>query len=197
MSEQDKPKNPRTMKGKSIYRIPEERKAAARVLYESTPGITQQQVADEIGVSRRSVENWCIEEGWNKVHLMPPTNMTEAAQQVADRYTGKLAEYGDDISAEQKQVALKETAVETAVDLRAQLLDRHRREWQPIRNRVYKQLDPRSSMSEKERFEASKTTKINAETLAILQLGERKAWGIDKPGEDAGQQNVTVVIERS
>lgn len=195
MSEEGKkrPGNPNPVQ----YRIPEERKAAARALYESTPGMSQEQVADEVGVSRRTVEEWVRKDGWNKAPLLPQTGMTEAAQKVADRYTGKLADYGDDISAEQKQVALQETAVETAVDLRAQLLDRHRREWQPIRNRVYKQLDPRTPMDEKTRFEMSKTTKINAETLAILQLGERKAWGIDKPGEDAGQQNVTVVIERS
>lgn len=193
MTEEKKP-HPNT--GRAAYRISEDRKAAARVLYESTPGMTQEKVAAEIGVSRRTVENWCIEDGWKKVPLLPPTNMTDAAQAVADRYTGKLSDYGDDISAEQKQAALKETAVETAVDLRAQLLDRHRREWQPLRARVYKQLDPRAAMDEKTRFEMSKTTKINAETLAIIQLGERKAWGLDKPGEGDGPGNVTVVIER-
>lgn len=182
-------KKPHPNTGRQAYRIPEERKAAARVLYESTPGMTQDMVADEVGVSRRSVEEWVRKEGWNKAPLLPPTGMTEAAQAVADRYTGKLTEYGDDISAEQKQVALQQTAVETAVELRAQLIDRHRREWAAPRKLAYEAIQKRD-------FELAKLAKISSETLRNIQDGERKSWNIDKP-EDDGSKGVTVVIERN
>lgn len=190
---------PHPNKGRPHNHIPDERYAAARVLYETTPGMTFIKLAEETGMSVRALEERSRGEGtWSKCPLLPNSAMSERAQVVADVYTAKVADYGDDISKDQKLAAMRATAEDVAVDMRAQVLDRHRREWQPIRNRVYKQLDPRTQMDEKTRFEMSKTTKINAETLAILQLGERKAWGLDKPGEgDGGSQGVTVVIERS
>lgn len=176
------------------HRIPEERFIAARVLYESQPGATFKSVADEVGVSARSIEDRSrADGGWNKVPLLPPNGMSEAAQKVADNYAGRLEEYGPDLTPEAKHQAMVDTAVDTAISVRAQLIDRHRKEWQAIRSRAYKQLDPRSGMSEEERFNMSKTTKINAETLKILQEGERKAWGIDSV--DEGKPSV-VVIER-
>ena len=183
--------------GHGGQRIAEERYVAARVLYETIPGMTVERLAQETGISEKALKTRNQKDGgWKHTPLFPRTPMSEAAQQVADRYTGKVADYGDEISAEHKHAAQVETAVEVAVDMRAQLLDRHRREWQPFRTRVYKQVDPRSGMSEKDRFEMSKTTKINAETLAIIQMNERKAWGLDKPGESDTTQGVTVVIER-
>lgn len=183
--------------GSGGHRIPEENYVAARVLYETTPGMTLERLSEETGISDRSLKKRsAIDGGWKNTPLVPKAVLSERAQAVADTYTGKVADYGDEISAEQKQVAMQEAAVEVAVDMRAQVLDRHRREWQPIRSRVYKQLDPRTPMDEKTRFEMSKTTKINAEILAITQLAERKAWGLDKPGEGDTTQGVTVVIER-
>lgn len=177
-------------KGKPLHRIPEERYAAARVIYETTPGMTFQRLAEETGISYRALEERSKRDGhWTKVQLLPPTGMTEAAQAVADRYTGKLSDYGDEITAEQKTVALKETAVETAVEMRAQLIDRHRREWAGPRKLAYESMQKRD-------FELAKLAKINSETLRNIQDGERRAWGIEKPEEDGGK-GITVVIERA
>lgn len=169
------------------YRIPEEQYAAARVIYETTPGMTFVKLADETGISWRSLEERSRKEGWTRRELLPPTNMSDAAQAVADKYSGKLAEYGPEIGAEQKQVALQETAAEVATDLRGQLIERHRREWGAVRNLVY------DGLRKREYGDIAKLAKISAETLQIIQSNERKAWGIDKPGDDA---KLTVVIER-
>lgn len=183
------------MKGKQLHRIPEERYVAARVIYETTPGATFASVAEETGVSARSLEERSkVDGGWTRRALLPPQGLTEAAQAVADRYTGKLAEYENDPTPAQKQAVVQSVAAEVAVDIRAQLLDRHRKEWSVFRSRVYKQVDPKSGLSEDERFNMSKTTKINAETLQIIQQNERKAYGLEKgEGDD---KKVTLVIDR-
>lgn len=180
------------------YRIPEERFQAARVLYETLPGMTFDKLAEHTGVSARSLEDRSRADGtWSKMPLLPPKNMSDAAQAVADHYTKKVTEFGDEITEEQKKVALVDTAVEVAVDLRAQLLDRHRREWDVLQYHLNKNLDPRNTMADKEKFERAKFIKITAETIQIKQAGQRKAWGIEQAGDDQTQNGVTVVIERA
>jgi len=188
MSDENKNRAERS-KACTAHRIPEERYAAARVMYETTPGITYAKLADEVGISYRSLEERARKEGWTKRHLLPPNGMTEAAQQVADTYSGKLEEYGPELSPEQKQIALQETAVETAIELRAQLIERHRREWGAIRQMVYEGIKKR------EYGDVAKLAKISAETLQIIQSNERKSWGIEKQNPD-GDAKMTIVIER-
>lgn len=189
MSANEEGKAPHPMKGKTAHRIPEERYVAARILYETTPGATFKSIAAETGISWRGLEERSKKDGgWAKRSLLPPSGMNEAAQQVADRYTGKLADYGDDITAEQKQAAVVETAAEVAIDMRAQLLDRHRKEWGAIRQLVYRNLKAGEFNGQ------CKLAKISAETLQIVQSNERKAYGLDKGGD--GDTSVTVVIDR-
>lgn len=189
MSANEEGKAPHPMKGKTAHRIPEERYVAARILYETTPGATFKSIAAETGISWRGLEERSKKDGgWAKRSLLPPSGMNEAAQQVADRYTGKLAAYGDDITAEHKQAAVAETAAEVAIDMRAQLLDRHRREWGAIRQLVYRNLKAGEFNGQ------CKLAKISAETLQIVQSNERKAYGLDKGGD--GNTSVTVVINR-
>lgn len=172
--------------GAKGYRIPDERKAAARVLYETVPGLTQDQVAEDIGVSARSIQEWVRKEGWTKAPILPPTGVTEKAQEVADKYKAKLSDFGPEVTPEQKHQALQETAVETAVTYRAQLLDRHRREWSGPRTLIYEAMKTKN-------FELCKVAKISAEALQIIQQNERKAWGIDPVNPDAPS---TILIER-
>lgn len=176
---------------KPAHRIPEERYVAARVLYESTPGMTFAKCADETGIHWRSLEERSKKDGgWTKRSLMPPTGMTEAAQAVADQYSSKLANYGESVTPQEREAALKETAVEVAVDLRAQVLDRHRKEWRIVDMLLGEHVKARD-------FDKAKLTKITAEALAIKQLNERKAWGLDVKGEEDTSKGVTVVIERA
>ena len=188
MSTTQEGKTPHPLTGKRQHRIPEERYVAARLIYETTPGASFKSVAEETGISVRALEERSKKDGiWTKRALLPPHGLSDAAQAVADRYGTKIAEYGDEISAEQKQVALQETATELAVDLRAQLIDRHRREWAAPRKLAYEAIQKRD-------FELAKLAKISTESLRNIQDGERKAWGIDKAEGD--DKKVTLVIER-
>lgn len=188
-SDGEPPKKPRKATPAN-HRIPEERYVAARILYESTPGATFVKVAEQVGVSWRSLEDRSKKDGgWTKRNLLPPNGMSDAAQAVADRYTGRIAGYGgDDITADQKQAVVAELAVDVAVDIRAQLLDRHRKEWGAIRQLVYRNLKGGQFNDQ------CKLAKISAETLQIIQSNERKAYGLDKG--DGGDTAVTVVIDR-
>ena len=158
-------------------------KAAATALWEGDPNITKQQVAEEVGVPPRAVERWSHAEGWAKRQA----DMSERAHAAADNYKGKLSELGPEITTEQQKQAETDAAEETAVQLRAQVLERHRREWNAPRKLSYDAVKAKN-------FDQMKMAKITAEALTLIQNGERKAWGIDS-GPD-GNQKVTVVIER-
>lgn len=175
------------MKGKASYRIPDERYAAARIIYETVPGMTFVKLAEHTGISFRSLESKSVAEGWRRNVLLPEKNMTEQAQAVADQFSGKLADYGPEATTEQKHDAMVQTAQEFAVAERGKVLDRHRREWGAVRGLLYE------SMKGKQFADISKLAKISAETLQIVQANERKAWGLkdeDQPG------SVTILIDR-
>lgn len=175
------------------YHSPE-KWAAARVLYESTPGITYDQIAAQVGIPAGTISKRASTESWKKKSSQP--DMNEAAQALADRFAGKLADYGivdpADAPRDVAEQAKQELIEETSVKLRAELIDRHRREWGAIRTLVYKHLNPNAPLTDAQRFEKAKLAKISAETLQIIQGNERKAWGLDKPPEG----NTTIVIER-
>lgn len=161
----------------------DETKAAARALWEGDPSVTKQQVAEEVGVPPRAVERWSQAEGWAKRQA----DMSERAHAAADNYKGKLSELGPEITTDQQKQAEADAADETAVQLRARVLERHRKEWNIPRALVNEAVTARS-------FDKAKLAKITSETLKIVQDAERKAWGIDS-GPDGGGK-VTVVIER-
>lgn len=164
--------------------------AAARALYEGDPTITKKQVAEEMGVPYATLDKWSkggdtgTDDKWVK---RTSENMSERAQAVADGYKGKLSELGPEITTGQQKQAMDETAEETAVELRAKVLERHRKEWGIPRGLVNEAVKARD-------FNKAKLAKITSETLKLIQDGERKAWGIDS-GPD-GATKVQVVIER-
>lgn len=161
----------------------DETRAAARALWEGDPNISKKQVAEELGITVRAVDRWSLDEGWAKRQA----DMSERAHAAADTYKGQLSELGPEITTEQQQQAMTEAAEETAVQLRAKVLERHRKEWNIPRTLVNEAVKARN-------FDKAKLAKITSETLKIVQDAERKAWGIDS-GPDGGGK-VTVVIER-
>jgi hypothetical protein len=184
-------KKPHHFSGNNCYRIPEERYAAARAIYEATPGLSYDRLSAQVGISARALENRGSKEGWAKRELLPPAQVSEAAQVVADHYKAKLSDFGPEITDEEKAVAVRDTALELAVKLRADIIDRHRKEWAAIRNLVYKSIKDNKSWQDDHE---SKRAKILAETLQIMQSNERKAWGI--PTTPETEQQLTIVIER-
>lgn len=168
----------------------DERFAAARAIYEGTPGMSLAKAAEQVGIGKSSLERRARAEGWRKNHVMG--QMTEAAQKAADAFKMRVAELGPEADAEQKQVIVAEVVEEHAIDLRAKMLDRHRREWAAPRAMSAEAVSLRLSDPYKS-FERAKLAKITAETLKIVQDGERKAWGLDVGELPPGS---VVVIER-
>nr|DAM52205.1 MAG TPA: Helix-turn-helix of insertion element transposase [Caudoviricetes sp.] len=161
----------------------DELKAAARALWEGDPNISMADVAAEVGVTVRAMRRWSQDENWSKRQA----DMSERAHAAADQYKNKLSELGPEITTEQQKQAESDAAEETAVQLRAQVLDRHRKEWNAPRKLSYDAVKAKN-------FDQMKMAKITAEALTLIQNGERKAWGIDSGGD--GQTNVKVIIER-
>lgn len=162
--------------------------AAAKALWEGDPQMTIRMVATEIGVPYATVDKWSKggRDGKGEKWKKRLGDMSERAQQAADNYKTTLGELGPEITTEQQQQAVADAAEQTAVDLRATVLDRHRKEWNAPRQISYEAIKEKN-------FDRMKQAKITAETLKIIQDGERKAWGIDS---GPGGEKVTVVIER-
>lgn len=179
--------NKSTRQGGTNAKNPEDRYAAARALYEGTPGMSIATLAQQTGLGKSTLERRANSENWIKnfaASLLP--TMAEDAQAAADRFNTKVADYGTEITTEQLEMAKQEVVVETAIDMRGQILDRHRREWAVVRGLIGEAVKDRN-------FDKAKLAKITSESMRNLQDGERKAWGIDKPD---GESKLTVVIER-
>jgi hypothetical protein len=78
-------------------------------------------------------------------------------------------------------------AHEAAVQRRAEVLTTHRKEWVAVRTLAYASIKSKDS-------EAARHVKTVAESLKIVQEGERKAWGLDT--EEKKPPAVTVTINR-
>lgn len=163
----------------------DEIKATARALWEGDINATFKSVAEEVGATARALTRWSQAESWTK----RKGDMSERAHAAADTYTGKLAELGSEITIEQQKQAEEAAIEETAIQLRAALINKHRKEWDAVRALLYKGMGQAKNSSG---FDASKFAKISAETLKIIQESERRSWGIDS-GPDT---KVQVVIER-
>jgi predicted RNA-binding protein YlqC (UPF0109 family) len=174
------------------YKIPEERYAAARAIYESTPGISLANVAAQVGVGYRALEVRSKKDGgWKKIHKDPPKDMIEAARVVAHQYLENLENCDQDVGVEEKkQLAQQKTTIELAVEVRAKVIERHQQELNAVRKLVYECIQPGG----KGYGDQAKLAKITAETLQIIQTQERKAYGI--PNTPEAEQQLTIIIDR-
>lgn len=129
--------------------------AEARQLWEMDAGATDTSVAAKFGVTRQAVAQTREKQKWQKVGALATVN--QRAQLAADAKTCVEQYPGD--------------AIDAAVDIRADLLGKHRAEWAE-----HRRLFPLSRISES--FESGKSAKISAEMVRIRQDGERKAYGI-------------------
>lgn len=171
----------------------EDRYVAARALYEGTPGMTMTMLSQQTGMGKSTLERRANQEGWKKNYPgLSVGEMTEAAQRAADLFNRKVEEFGPECSTEERQQAAVEVVHEIAIDVRAEMLDRHRREWAAPRAMSAEAVRMRDSDPDKA-FGRAKMAKITAETLKIIQDGERKAHGLDVGELPPGS---VVVIER-
>lgn len=171
----------------------DDRFAAARALYEGTPGMTMRNLAEQTGMGKSTLERRANLEGWKKNFPgLTVGEMTEAAQRAANLFNTKIDELGPEVTAEDRELVVQEVTHEIAVDARAIVLDRHRKEWAAPRAMSVEAVNLRNTDPDKA-FARAKMAKITSETLKIIQDGERKAWGLDLGELPPGS---VVVIER-
>jgi len=197
---QDYPSSGRTAAGQRIKDAPDRKSkysddliAAARALWEGNPKMSLAEVAQHVKVPYAMVSRWSKggKDGTGERWVKRKEDMTALAQEAADKYVSNLREYGEEITTEQKGQAVLDTVDEVAVDLRAKLIDKHRKDWNVVRTLMSEALTGRKE-NHKDAFEKAKLAKITAEAMKIAQDSERRAWGIDT-GPDT---KVQVVIER-
>lgn len=171
------------------------RRAAARALFEGQPGSTIETVAAEVGVEAKLVKAWKTEGKWVAV-TRGMSGMSARAGELANNFKVKMADLGkplsDDVAAAEVAAAASQ---EFAVDVRAEVLARHRKEWAAPRKVAYEALQQAGKGDVAGGFERAKLAKITAETLTLVQVGECRAFGINHDAR-AGDGQTVVVVER-
>jgi hypothetical protein len=171
------------------------RRAAARALFEGQPGATIDTVAAAVGVDHKLIRSWKAEGKW-VVATRPAAGLSARAGELANKFKVRMSELGKSLSDEVAAAeASREVAQEFATDVRAEVLDRHRKEWAAPRKVAYEALQQAGKGDIAGGFERAKLAKITAETLTLVQVGECRAYGI---GHDAraGDGQTVVVVER-
>lgn len=167
--------------------VDEKTRVKARTLWEGEPSATFASVARAIGGSKVSVSRWAEAEGWEK---LKPDMQGLMAHRAVDNYERNLKLHGPNPTEEQKQQASAQASQDTAIEIRKAVLERHQKEWSAPRTISYEAIKERN-------FEKAKLAKITAETLLLIQSGERKAYGMDaKDPNPKGTEPETIVIER-
>lgn len=172
------------------YQIPDnDLKAAARAIYEGVPGATCVSAAREVGAPEGTVRRWKAEGKW-KPAKRAIQNLSARAGELANTFQKKMNELGKPLSDEvAANEAAKEMAEGFAIDVRAQLLDRHRNEWAAPRKIIYE-------AAKNNDLDKAKLGKIVAETLMLVQTGECRAYGLDQAARGADAARTVVVIDR-
>jgi hypothetical protein len=120
-------------------------------------GASQGSLASKFGVTRRAIQKRIEAEGWTQ-------DVTGAlARKVAEKVAGVVA--GGD-------PAKRAAAIDAAAERRVAVIEFHKRQWNDHERLV-------NDAIAKKDFDAARLAKVTAETIAIRQAGERKAWGLD------------------
>lgn len=126
-----------------------------RAEYEA--GASQSDLSRRHGVSRKAIQNHIDADGWTQD--IEPAIQRKVAEKVAGVVAG----------CDPKKKAI---ALDAEASRRADVVARHRDEWDEHKHLVDTAIGTKD-------FEAAKLAKITSETLKIRQEAERKAWSID------------------
>lgn len=152
----------------------------ARQSWEADPTLTFEGLAEKLGLSRQAVCKKAKGDSWSKVGALK--KVAERAQLKAD---SKVAQPSKVAGSAPKKAA--DATFEASVEIRADVIDRHRSDWAEHRKTF--------TLAEiKAKFEAGKQAKISAEMLAIRQRGERAAYGLDDAGGGAPSGTTAEVL---
>lgn len=194
------------------YRF-EQRLADARVIYEGTHGMTMHDLARQTGIAKGILGRQSRAENWIKQVKSGVTPEAIAAGEKFVEWRKYEAEVAEKIGAPLDAPALDQPPVETppapavvqaefqtpgeakaiAAQVRDEVLERHRKEWAAPRALSAEAVRMRDSDPMKA-YERARLAKMTAETLKIVQDGERKSLGLDQIDTPPG--GYTVVVER-
>lgn len=170
-----------------------ERRAAARVLYEADPLATITSVAQQTGVPLKLVRRWKEEDGWRKASQRLP-DLAGRAAEAADALGMAIADTGQELATPEQAAEVARVAADRfSVDLRAQVIDRHRREWAGPRKLAYRAIQAADGGDLEKAFNTGRVAKILSETLTLVQAGECRAHNINPKDIDVP----AFVIDRS
>lgn len=177
---------------------PDELRAAARALYETTPDIKFPDIASQIGAPVEEVRAWWREDGangdpWQIARSW--TNTPVGAARKAEELAPLLSETHAAAEAEARAVLNipESTDVTVIDDPHKELRRRHQQEWLAPRTLAYQAMKLGQKGRVEEAFTLAKLAKISAETLTIIQSGEGRAHGM-KSAEGDG---APIVIYRN
>lgn len=126
----------------------------------------------EFGISHQAIQKRAKAEGWGDGQDVKVAIVKKVAEKVA----GVVAGCNPKKKAE---------AIDAEAGKAAAVVTRHREEWPKARDMAEKARETHANaagMDDKRvAFEDLKAAKIHAETLKIIQDGERKAWNLDVP----------------
>lgn len=151
---------------------------AIKAEYESGPEGTSLRSLARPGASHQTIARRAREGNWKRIDPASPA-IRKAVDKAADAKSADIPAPEVEVVADEPRTNTSLTVISplgeaAAIEARASVLSRHRLEWGAVRNRVYAGL-------QQNKFDKLKEGKIAAEALSIIQAGERKAWGLDKP----------------
>lgn len=199
----------------------DKRLADARVIYEGTHGMTTAELSKITGFAKGVLRRQSRSEDWTKTVNKGQTPEAAAAMARFGAFLQHQSEQAETLAAEadlsRDPVDPPETRQRTALDkhdeviagppieiqtaleavaaadrVREEIVERHRKEWSAPRGLSAEALRLRDTDPFKS-FERAKLAKITAETLKMIQDGERQALGLDTKDNPKGH---VVVIER-
>lgn len=135
---------------------------------------------DRASVNRAAQRDEKNHNPWVRKGALPGINQN--AHRKADALAIKNFDADDADNRTDLDAKKRVAATQDSEDLRAQIIDRHRREWlivQKLRQEALQHRNDPKLGGHKEAFEKSKLAKITAELTLIQQNGERRAWGLD------------------
>lgn len=146
-----------------------------RKLYEEGgPEVTFSSLARDGWASRPEISKKAKEQSWHKPDAKSVPDMNEQVAKRADAKAAKSVS-GEVIGPEPAPVppgSVSPAAVNAQIELRVNVVDRHRRELNSARKKVYDGLTEGN-------FDKLKQGKIAAEAFTLIQKAERTAWGLD------------------
>lgn len=160
--------------------VPELRRKA-RTLFEGDPRATVANVAQRLQVSPRLVITWRADDEkngrpWRKVNQTTPDLTTRAAE-AADKLPTTIADTGPAIPPGDA-VEPGDDSRAFGIELRAAVIDRHKKEWAAPRNIAYQAVKKAQAGQVVEATDLAKLSKVLAETLTLVQAGECRAHNI-------------------